>query len=72
MPAEGNSVTGNPNVCPSCALLLADLASISADKTSPSAVNARGEDTFVPRGATQYGGTFVWGSQAACGLEQGS
>jgi hypothetical protein len=60
MPAEGNSPSANPNVCPSCTKLLNSLE-IERELEEPVALPA-GEDTerIVPHSASMYGGTFVW------------
>ncbi len=72
MPPEVEGLAGNPNVCPACARLLAELDGGKFVEAGSSMVDSPGEGTYVPRGATQYGGTFVWGHGAACEIEQGS
>jgi hypothetical protein len=60
LPAASEIVTENPNVCPACARLIAELYEGADAKKSITEATPPGSETVAPISASMFGGTFVW------------
>ena len=62
MSVDGRSREENPNICPACTRLIAELAEgVSLNELAESgSVSKDASEVFAPETASLYGGTFIW------------
>jgi hypothetical protein len=60
LPPVGEIVSENPNVCPACSHLIAEMNEVMNSKKSVAETTPPATETVAPISASMFGGTFVW------------